>query len=183
MIPSFVTGRPTGQERGKYLALDLGGTNLRVCLVELKGDGEYSIEQEKFKVDDSYKTGEMTDLCDFIAGCVESFVKDKIQDTPGEDLQMGFTFSFPVLQTAINRGVLKQWTKGFSCKNAVDKDVTILLQDALRKRGVPVNIAAVSLFPGGSRSRHHPMGIKGKVMVGREIAAHIGMGDFGIGPS
>ncbi|KAI8598803.1 hexokinase [Dissophora ornata] len=29
MIPSFVTGRPDGHERGNYLALDLGGTNLR----------------------------------------------------------------------------------------------------------------------------------------------------------
>ncbi|KAG0002771.1 glucokinase, partial [Modicella reniformis] len=29
MIPTFVTGRPTGHERGCYLALDLGGTNLR----------------------------------------------------------------------------------------------------------------------------------------------------------
>lgn len=29
MIPTFVTGRPDGHERGSYLALDLGGTNLR----------------------------------------------------------------------------------------------------------------------------------------------------------
>ncbi|KAG0022435.1 glucokinase [Entomortierella chlamydospora] len=29
MIPSFITGRPNGHERGNYLALDLGGTNLR----------------------------------------------------------------------------------------------------------------------------------------------------------
>ncbi|KAF9953182.1 hexokinase A, partial [Mortierella alpina] len=29
MIPTFITGRPDGHERGSYLALDLGGTNLR----------------------------------------------------------------------------------------------------------------------------------------------------------
>ncbi|KAG0271463.1 glucokinase, partial [Linnemannia exigua] len=29
MIPTFVSGRPDGHERGSYLALDLGGTNLR----------------------------------------------------------------------------------------------------------------------------------------------------------
>lgn len=29
MIPTYVTGRPDGHERGSYLALDLGGTNLR----------------------------------------------------------------------------------------------------------------------------------------------------------
>ncbi len=31
MIPSFVTGVPDGSEKGTYLALDIGGTNLRVC--------------------------------------------------------------------------------------------------------------------------------------------------------
>ena len=29
MIPTYVFGRPDGHERGCYLALDLGGTNLR----------------------------------------------------------------------------------------------------------------------------------------------------------
>lgn len=28
MVPSFVTGVPDGSERGTFLALDLGGTNL-----------------------------------------------------------------------------------------------------------------------------------------------------------
>lgn len=33
MIPSYVTDVPTGKETGTYLALDLGGTNLRVCSI------------------------------------------------------------------------------------------------------------------------------------------------------
>ncbi|RKP05132.1 hexokinase, partial [Thamnocephalis sphaerospora] len=35
MIPAYVVGRPTGEEKGTYLALDLGGTNLRVCSIQL----------------------------------------------------------------------------------------------------------------------------------------------------
>lgn len=50
MIPAFVTGVPDGTETGTYLALDLGGTNLRVCEVKLKGDGTFDITQEKYKV-------------------------------------------------------------------------------------------------------------------------------------
>ncbi|KAI9313434.1 hexokinase-domain-containing protein [Dichotomocladium elegans] len=165
MIPSYVTGRPTGKETGKYLALDLGGTNLRVCLVELLGNGEYTIEQEKFKVQDQYKTGEMSELCDFIAECVESFVDHHAQ---GEtDLQLGFTFSFPVLQTAINRGTLTQWTKGFSCTNAVNEDVTILLQEAFDRRGVSVNIAALVNDTVGTLMAHayqHPDTTMGVIM-------------------
>lgn len=50
MIPSFVTGVPDGTETGTYLALDLGGTNLRVCAVKLNGDGSFKMTQEKYKV-------------------------------------------------------------------------------------------------------------------------------------
>ena len=39
MIPSHVSVRATGQEKGTYLALDLGGTNFRVCEVNLEGNG------------------------------------------------------------------------------------------------------------------------------------------------
>lgn len=50
MIPTFVTGVPDGTETGTYLALDLGGTNLRVCAVKLLGDGTFKMTQEKYKV-------------------------------------------------------------------------------------------------------------------------------------
>lgn len=166
MIPSFVSGRPTGEETGRYLALDLGGTNLRVCEFSLEGNGKYSAKQQKFVVSEDLKRGEFRYLCDYIADCVDTFITEhgSLEDSDGE-LQLGFTFSFPVWQTEINRGVLKQWTKGFSCPGAVNKDVTIMLQDAFRKKNIPVHIAAVSfppstrLFPliqnlpgGGSRS-------------------------------
>ena len=32
---TYVTQLPTGEESGKYLALDLGGTNFRVIVVEI----------------------------------------------------------------------------------------------------------------------------------------------------
>lgn len=35
MIPGWVLDFPTGKETGDYLAIDLGGTNLRVVLVKL----------------------------------------------------------------------------------------------------------------------------------------------------
>ena len=50
MIPTFVFGWPTGHEKGAYLAVDLGGTNLRVCHVELEGDGKFEVTQTKYKL-------------------------------------------------------------------------------------------------------------------------------------
>lgn len=146
MIPSFVTGRPTGNEKGKYLALDLGGTNLRVCEFDLKGNGEFSVHQQKYVVAEELKTGDMRRLCDFIADCVDNFISEYGSDHAHEteSLQLGFTFSFAVNQTDINRGTLMHWTKGFNCSNAIGKDVVILLQDAFRRKNIHVNIAAVS---------------------------------------
>lgn len=149
MIPSFVTGRPTGDEKGKYLALDLGGTNLRVCEFELKGDGQFSVHQQKYVVAEELKTGEMRRLCDFIADCVDNFVSEYGDDRAHstEHLQLGFTFSFAVNQTDINRGTLMHWTKGFNCSGAINKDVVVMLQDSFLRKNIHVNIAAVSRKP------------------------------------
>lgn len=144
MIPSFVTGRPTGEEKGKYLALDLGGTNLRVCEFELKGDGDFSVHQQKYVVAEELKTGDMRNLCDFIADCVDNFTSEYGSSHVSDHLQLGFTFSFAVNQTGINRGTLMHWTKGFNCSNAINKDVVVMLQDSFLRKNIHVHVAAVS---------------------------------------
>ena len=37
MLPTFVNKRVTGEERGDFYALDLGGTNFRVLRLTLEG--------------------------------------------------------------------------------------------------------------------------------------------------
>jgi hexokinase len=39
-LPTPVTKLPTGQETGRYLAIDVGGTNLRVGFIELLGEDD-----------------------------------------------------------------------------------------------------------------------------------------------
>lgn len=41
-----------------FLALDLGGTNLRVCEVRLLGGHKFEMKQQKYKVSDELKEGE-----------------------------------------------------------------------------------------------------------------------------
>lgn len=40
MVPSLVTRLPTGSEKGRCIALDMGGTNVRAILIELDGHGD-----------------------------------------------------------------------------------------------------------------------------------------------
>ncbi|CEI87518.1 hypothetical protein RMCBS344292_01929 [Rhizopus microsporus] len=167
MIPSFVSGRCTGEEKGHFMALDLGGTNLRVCHVTLLGNGEYTIRQQKYIVSEELKIGPMRVLCDFIADCVDSFLTEHGTEDSQEIIQLGYTFSFPVLQTSINRGVLKQWTKGFACSGAVGRDVAILLQDSFRRKNLNVNIAAIVNDTVGTLMAHaykHPETTMGVIL-------------------
>ena len=45
---TYVTQLPTGRESGKFLALDLGGTNFRVILVEITS-GSRSVRMKSSK--------------------------------------------------------------------------------------------------------------------------------------
>lgn len=56
-----------------------------------------------------------------------------------ERLPLGFTFSFPLQQLGLTKGLLVKWTKGFNCSDVVGKDVVQLLKDAIARRGVSVN--------------------------------------------
>lgn len=146
MVKCFVTyvqDLPTGKERGKFLALDLGGTNFRVLLVSLKGDAsEPDIVAKSFVMPQAVITGPGTGLFDFIAECLSSFVKE--QKVEKEQLPLGFTFSFPVQQVGLTKGMLVTWTKGFSCDGVVGKNVVEMLQEALQRRGdANINIVAI----------------------------------------
>ena len=48
MLPSFV-GKPSGNEKGTFYALDLGGTNFRVISVPLDGNKQVDLSQCKKK--------------------------------------------------------------------------------------------------------------------------------------
>ncbi|OLL24806.1 Glucokinase, partial [Neolecta irregularis DAH-3] len=145
MLPTFVTEIPDGTETGTFLALDLGGTNLRVCSVRLKGRGKFDIHQHKTAVpQELQKASSASDLFGFIAEQVGIFIKEYHEGAKtGKSFNMGFTFSFPVEQTAIDRGTLIRWTKGFEVKEAIGKDIVILLQTELDNRNIPVKIVAL----------------------------------------
>lgn len=148
MIPTFVTDIPTGKEKGLFLAGDLGGTNFRVCSIELNGDHTFELKQSKFKIPLELMSGSSADeLFSYLAGKIYSFLKEHHGDRDlqnVEKLKLGFTFSFPVDQTALNRGKLIRWTKGFDLPDCVDKDVVELLQTHLDLLKVNVHVAALA---------------------------------------
>lgn len=118
-----VTALPTGKEKGKFLAIDVGGTNLRVGWIELLGDldaqstrGSKVDDDDVFAkikrshdrdwpIGDHLKMDNAEDLFAWIADCIAEVVKKAISagtlspvsdPSSEEEILLGITFSFPM---------------------------------------------------------------------------------------
>lgn len=135
MNVTWVMGYPTGDEQGTFLALDMGGTNLRVCEIILPEEhGEFDIIQSKYRLPEELKTGEAEELWDYTADCLQQFIEYHHEDEELGQLPLGFTFSYPATQEYIDHGVLQRWTKGFDIAGVEGKDVVVPFEEALAKR-------------------------------------------------
>ena len=135
MNPTWVMGFPDGHEQGTFLALDMGGTNLRVCEITLTEEkGEFDIIQSKYRMPEELKTGTAEELWEYVADCLEQFIEYHHEDEDLANLPLGFTFSYPATQEAIDHGVLQRWTKGFDISGVEGQDVVPQFQKALEER-------------------------------------------------
>ncbi|ODV98235.1 hypothetical protein PACTADRAFT_37405 [Pachysolen tannophilus NRRL Y-2460] len=146
MIPTWIVDYPTGEETGEYLAIDLGGTNLRVVLVKLLGNCKFDTEQSKYHLPSDIRTTRDKDiLFSYIADSVAKFINDLYPNgvPKGKILPLGFTFSYPCTQSRIDTGVLQRWTKGFDIPGVEGYDVVPMLVSQFEKRKVPVKLVAL----------------------------------------
>uniref|UniRef100_A0A672ZGL3 Hexokinase-3 n=1 Tax=Sphaeramia orbicularis TaxID=375764 RepID=A0A672ZGL3_9TELE len=144
MLPSFVYHTPDGTERGKYLALDLGGTNFRALLVNFKKGLHQNtrLYHKIYTVPMEIMQGTGEELFDHLAQCVSDFLD--YMGMKNAHLPAGFTFSFPCEQTAIDTGTLLTWTKGFKATDCEGHDVVNMLREAIKRRNeFDLDIAAV----------------------------------------
>jgi len=134
MLKSYL-GLPTRQEKGEFIALDFGGTNVRALLIRLLGDGRAEIVKKAAKklVGETYTyisdANDAEDLFGFIANVVMEVAE------PGKAYRLGHTFSFPSYQDNLNDARLITWTKEFAVKGVEGEVVNELLAKALKKYG------------------------------------------------
>lgn len=142
--------------------MDLGGTNFRVCSIDLHGDTTFNLTYSKVAIPKELMLAKKAeDLFGFLAKQIEEFLRKHHEDhfvthirrrqtmsspegyRDEHIFRLGFTFSFPVQQIGINKGTLIRWTKGFDIPDAVGKDVCALLQTEIDKLHLPVKVAAL----------------------------------------
>ena len=142
MVPSYVAPA-TGKEEGHFIAVDFGGTNLRVIVVKLLGNGVLEVKtKDAYKIPKELITSNAEKLFDFLADAVkETLVNSLLIE---KKIKLGFTFSFMVNQTSVNSGSLIKWTKEFDVSGVVNEDVVKLFEVALiRKNITNVKISAL----------------------------------------
>ncbi|XP_036121502.1 hexokinase HKDC1 [Molossus molossus] len=133
MLPTYVCGMPDGTEKGKFLALDLGGTNFRVLLVKIRsGRRSVRMYNKIFAIPLEIMQGTGEELFDHIVQCIADFLD--YMGLKGAQLPLGFTFSFPCRQTGIDKGTLIEWTKGFKATDCEGEDMVDMLREAIKRR-------------------------------------------------
>ncbi|RMJ23984.1 Hexokinase [Aspergillus sp. HF37] len=155
-LPTYVRTVPTGTETGRFLAVDLGGSNCRICLVDLHGDSTFTVVQSKHTVpanamvNPSYRpvfafiAERIADFLEAHRGPGRSLLSDAGRHEGQCSYQLGFTFSFVCEQTSLARGTLIRWDKGWDIPDAVGRDPCALLQEAIDNLGLPVQVSALA---------------------------------------
>ncbi len=161
MLPSYTHTLPTGDERGTYLALDVGGSTFRVALVELCGkhkEWEKSMRMvkiESYRIDNSVRALKGHAFFDWMAERIAEVLDDaEVCKLRGSAvLPMGMAWSFPVeyaptmclgvwvsvlttyRETSIHSGRLLDMGKGFSATMGVlGEDLGELVMRACRAK-------------------------------------------------
>ncbi|CAJ2502066.1 Uu.00g049190.m01.CDS01 [Anthostomella pinea] len=135
-----------GRERGRHLAIDIGGTNLRAGFVELLGsangtvigdglgtNGNTASSQEgsnlrrvlgkSWPIAEHLKNENADSLFAWIGKCIAEVVREGCENfhlPRNGELPMGVTFSFPVVQNTLSDATIMAMGKGFAISSKLD---------------------------------------------------------------
>lgn len=147
MLPSYLSTLPTGSERGTFLALDVGGSNFRVALVNLTGSQEghqmHVKSTKTFPIDANVRELRGENFFEWMADKIAEMLEmdNHESDSREHPLLMGLAWSFPINQTSAKSGELLKMGKGFSATIGVQgRDLAELIMVPCRKRKLNVQL-------------------------------------------
>ncbi|EFQ30257.1 hexokinase [Colletotrichum graminicola] len=182
MLPSYNHQLPDGYEAGQYLAVDVGGSTLRVALVELRGrdakgsEGEV-VRMSSLKIDSDIRNLEGMAFFDWMAERIWEMVSQDGHD-PSQPMPMALAWSFPIEQTSLKGGRIHSMGKGFlAAEGLMGKDLGEVIESACSARGMNAQLRVI-LNDGGatllSQAYVHPATRFGLILgTGVNIAAYL----------
>ncbi|KAI6305705.1 hypothetical protein MCOR34_008412 [Pyricularia oryzae] len=161
MLPSYNYQLPNGSEQGRYLSVDVGGSTLRVALVELKGleEGGYDgcsriVRIDNFRIDVGVKALVGRAFFDWMAARILETLKsaseggqnnkEEFNGSPQAPIPMGLAWSFPIEQTSLKGGLLQNMGKGFlAADGLLGQDLGEIVKQACSGHNLHVEVAAI----------------------------------------
>lgn len=137
LLPTYVTN-PSGREQGCCLAVDMGGTNVRVLLVELLGDGALQVRRQVRRRLSDFVRGYDCTAPAMTPEALFAFLARLVGEVApaGGRYPLGFTFSYPCRQSGRTQAVLLRWNKEIRIPGVEGCEVGVLLEEALAREQV-----------------------------------------------
>jgi len=155
MIPSHIYNLPSGNEKGTFLSVDLGGSTLRVALVKLSGlDDSKDAPQGKCMEIlhmrswggaeiDQLKQLRGDDFFDWIAARIAEVI-GTFGRSGGQALSMGLSWSFPIENTSIDSGKIQGMGKGFRvAEDLLGTDLKSHFTRAFARKNLNITLEAI----------------------------------------
>lgn len=142
MFPAFLTS-PSGKEHGTYIAVDFGGTQVRVAAFLLLAQGHFQLlRQTRFRLNSperDYRSSHVTgdELFLRLAQEVKTLLAGEAADA------LGLTFSFPFRQSCLTEAYLTSWTKEIATADTEGRDIAAMFRRSLKQVGLSIPLTAV----------------------------------------
>ncbi|GAB0135767.1 hypothetical protein EsDP_00004093 [Epichloe bromicola] len=152
MLPSYSHQLPFGSESGEYVALDVGGSTLRIAIVALCGREAKTDKQNEIVSMHSYRIGR--DIKDLQGMAFFGWMARKLYETLAESggyahslekpLPVACAWSFPIEQTSMGGGKLLPMGKAFLAdQGLLGADLGEVIKEACKNHGLHVELRAI----------------------------------------
>ncbi|EDW15717.1 uncharacterized protein Dmoj_GI22621 [Drosophila mojavensis] len=146
---SYVQQLPTGDERGRFLALEMWPSNCRIMLVKFSSENDIYMSSKSVIIPHTIAASRGTTLFNFLAHNIATFVRAKKVER--DNLPMGIAFAFDLNKLSLDVGILIRWTQGYGAQSAIGKNVVQLLRNALDEfKDVKINLNSIVNISTGS---------------------------------
>ncbi|CAG8088801.1 unnamed protein product [Penicillium salamii] len=135
-IPMAITQLPTGHETGRYLAVYVGLSYLRVAFIDLLGDrqieGHARVRrtlEKAWPIEEHLRKDHSADLFTWIGDCIAEVVADRLANPSEERIDQittGISFCLPIKQDSLDEAILMPTGKGFSLSSDLNLRQSLL---------------------------------------------------------
>ncbi|PYH65045.1 hexokinase family protein [Aspergillus vadensis CBS 113365] len=135
-FPTAITRLPTGHETGRYLAVYLGLSYLRVAFIELLGHQPVGRQphvrrtlEKAWPIEERLRRDQAQSLFAWIGDCIAEVIADDLANSKGDppkELIMGISFCFPTKQKFLNEAILMPTGKGFALSSSLNLHQALL---------------------------------------------------------